>query len=115
MRIRLRGVNSRRKRLADGTIKTYYWAWKGGPPLRGKPGSPEFVADYNAAVAKKVASPTGVLLALLFQFQESADFKFRTSSRTQRDYIKHIGRIERAFGDFEPRRLYGKPITFTAR
>jgi hypothetical protein len=25
-------------------------AWKGGPPLQGSPGSPEFVASYNAAV-----------------------------------------------------------------
>ena len=39
MRVRLRGINSKRKKLADGSFKTYYWAWKGGPPLRGKPGS----------------------------------------------------------------------------
>ena len=73
---------------------------KGGPPLRGKPGSPEFVASYNVAVAQKVTRPTGVLLALLFQFQESAEFQFRISQRTRRDYIKQIKRIERAFGDF---------------
>ena len=53
MRVRLKGINSKRKRLADGSFKTYYYAWKGGPPLRGKPGSPEFVASYNAAVAKR--------------------------------------------------------------
>jgi hypothetical protein len=35
MRIRLKGINWKRKRLADGSFKTYYWAWKGGPPLRG--------------------------------------------------------------------------------
>ena len=52
MRVRLKGLNSKRKRLADGTLKTYYYAWKGGPPLRGEPGSPEFVACYNEAVAK---------------------------------------------------------------
>ena len=53
MRVRLKGVNSRTKRLADGSLKTYYWAWKGGPPLPGKPGSPEFVAAYNAAIAQE--------------------------------------------------------------
>jgi hypothetical protein len=67
MRIRLKGINSKRKRLADGTLKIYFYAWKGGPPLRGKAGSPEFVASYNAAVAQKVAPPTGTLLALLFR------------------------------------------------
>jgi hypothetical protein len=47
MRVRLRGINSKRKRLADGSFKTYYWAGKGGPPLLGKPGTPEFIASYN--------------------------------------------------------------------
>jgi integrase len=100
MRVRLRGINSRRKKLADGTYKTYYWAWKGGPPLRGEPGTPEFIASYNAAVAAKATSPTGTLLALLFQFQDSAEFQFGISPRTRRDYIKQIKRIERKFSDF---------------
>jgi hypothetical protein len=100
MRIRLKGINSIRKKLADGSLKTFYYAWKSGPPLRGEPGSPEFVNSYNEAVAKKVAPPTGVLQALLFRFQESADFQFGITPRTQRDYVKQIKRIERAFGDF---------------
>jgi integrase len=100
VRIRLKGINSKRKRLADGSVKTYYYAWKGGPPLQGEPGTPEFVASYNAAVASKVAPPTGKLLALLFRFQESAEFQFGISARTRRDYIKQIKRIEREFGDF---------------
>ena len=58
------------------------------------------MASYNEAVAKKVAPPTGVLLALLFRFQESAEFQFGISPRTRRDYIKQIKRIEHAFGDF---------------
>jgi integrase len=100
MRMRLKGINSITKRLADGTRRTYWYAWKSGPPLRGKPGMPEFIASYNEAVAKKVAPPTGVLLALLFRFQESAEFQFGIGARTRRDYIKQIKRIEKAFGDF---------------
>src|SRR5690242_6832649 len=82
------------------SIRTYWYAWKGGPPLRGEPGSPEFVASFNEAVARKVAPPTGVLQALLFRFQESAEFQFGISPRTRRDYVKQIKRIERDFGDF---------------
>ena len=100
MRITLKGINSITKKLADGSARTYWYAWKGGPPLRGKPGTPEFVASYNAAVAQKIAPPSGVLLALLFRFQESAEFQFGISPRTRRDYIKQIKRIEREFGDF---------------
>ena len=65
-----------------------------------KPGSPEFIASYNEAVATKATAPTGVLLALLFRFQESAEFRFGISPRTRRDYVKQIKRIEKAFGDF---------------
>src|SRR6478735_1371943 len=100
MRVRLKGINSRRKKLADGTIRTYWYAWKGGPPLRGEPGTPHFIASYNEAVAQKIAPPSGVLLALLFRFQESAEFQHGISQRTRRDYIKQIKRIERAFSDF---------------
>jgi hypothetical protein len=61
--------------------RTYWYAWKGGPLLHGEPGTPEFVNSYNEAAAKKVAPPTGVLLALLFRFQESADFQFGITPR----------------------------------
>jgi integrase len=100
MRIRLKGINSITKRLADRTLRTYWYAWKGGPRLRGEPGTPEFIASYNEAAARKVAPSSGALLALLFRFQESAEFQFGISPRTRRDYIKQIKRIERDFGDF---------------
>jgi integrase len=105
MRINLKGINSKRKRLADGSFKTYYWAWKGGPPLRGEPGTPEFHASYNEAVAQKIAIPRGALLSLLLKFQQSAEFEFGISPRTRRDYIKQIKRIEQAFADFPIRGL----------
>src|SRR5262249_40973054 len=100
MRIRLKGLNSITKRLADGTRRTYWYAWKGGPPLSGEPGTPEFVASYNAAGAQKATPPARALLALLFRCRESADFKLEISLRPRRDYIKQIKRIERDFGDF---------------
>jgi hypothetical protein len=99
MRVRLRGINSKRKRLADGSYKTYYWAWKGGPPLRGEPGTPEFIATYNEAVAKKVRLPSGTLLSVLQAYQASDDFLDR-AERTKLDYVRQIKLIERDFGDF---------------
>jgi integrase len=68
--------------------------------LRGEYGSPEFVASYLEAVNKKVIPPSGVLQSILFRFQDSAEFQFGISSRTRRDYIKQIKRIERRFSDF---------------
>ena len=68
MRIRLKGINSITKRLADGTRRTYWYAWKGGPPLRGEPGTPEFVHSYNEAIARKVVPPRGTLLSVMQSF-----------------------------------------------
>jgi hypothetical protein len=75
MRIRLKGINNVRKRLADGSFKTFYYAWKGGPPLRGNPGTPEFVASYNAAVATKSVPASGILLSILHGYQASDAFR----------------------------------------
>lgn len=100
MRVTLKGINSIRKKLADGSFTTYYYAWKGGPPLRGEPGTREFHASYNAAVTRKIEPPSGALQTLLNGFQESADFQFGISARTRRDYVKQIQRIEHEFSDF---------------
>ena len=51
MRMRLKDINWSIKRLADGTTKTYYYAWRGGPRIDAEPGTPEFVRLYNEAVA----------------------------------------------------------------
>jgi integrase len=99
VRVRLKGVNSVTKRLADGATRTYWYAWKGGPPLRGEPGSPEFVASYNAAVATKAVTPQGVILSLLQGYQSSGEFR-ELAERTRADYVGHIKASEREFGDF---------------
>jgi integrase len=99
MRVRLKGLNSITKTLADGSERTYYYAWKGGPSLRGEPGTPEFIHSYNEAIARKVVTPQGVLLSVLQGYQTSGEFLGR-AERTQADYIKHIRAIEREFGDF---------------
>src|SRR5215813_10157425 len=99
MRIRLRVINSVRKRLADGRVVTYWYAWKGGPSLTGEPGTPEFVASYNEACARKVTPPTGVLLSILQGYQASDDFLGR-SERTRADYVRQIEIIEGKFADF---------------
>src|SRR5262245_12853504 len=99
MRVRLKGINSITKKLADGTRRTYWYAWKGGPPLLGEPGSTEFVHSYNEAIARKVIPPQGVLLSILQGYQASAEFLGR-AERTRADYIRHIKPIEKEYGDF---------------
>src|SRR3974390_992976 len=99
MRVRLRGVNRVRKRQADGRVVVYYYAWKGGPRLAGQPGTPDFIASYNEAVAQKAQTPSGVLLGVLNRYQESEEFKALADS-TRRGYVGLILRIEKRFADF---------------
>jgi integrase len=99
MRVRLKGLNSVTKRLANGTLQTYYYAWKGGPPLQGEPGTPEFVHSYNEAIARKVVPPRGTLLSLLQAYQASEDFTSLAAS-TLHGYVGRIRCIEAEFADF---------------
>ncbi|TWD55340.1 phage integrase family protein [Agrobacterium vitis] len=99
MRVKLKGINRVKKKLASGESVTYWYAWKGGPRLPGKPGSAEFMAAYNAAVAQKAEPKSGTLQSLLNAFQFSSDWD-ELADRTKRDYVKLIKVIEAAFGDF---------------
>jgi hypothetical protein len=98
MRINAKGLHWTVAKLADGTSKTYWYAWRGGPRLAGDYGSPEFVASFHAAAATKVVSPDGRLLSLLQAYQQSTDFR-NLRERTRADYIKQILKIERRFAD----------------
>src|SRR5881628_2429939 len=100
MRVRLRGINSVTKQLADGRKVTYWYAWKGGPALRGEPGTPEFVASYNEAVARKVPPVQGTLQSLIDYFQRTTEFTKDISERTRADYKQQIKIIEQKVGDF---------------
>jgi hypothetical protein len=53
-RRKLPGVASATKRLADGTTRKYFYAWRGGPMLKGDDGKPLAPADpvFHAAYAK---------------------------------------------------------------
>ena len=99
MRIRLKGINSITKRLADGTQRTYWYAWKGGPPLSGEPGTPEFIRSYNEAIVRKVIPPRGTLLSLLQAYQASSEFG-GLAEVTRKSYVWYIERIEKQFGDY---------------
>ena len=99
MRIRLKGINTVRAQLADGRVATYYYLGKGGPRLHGKPGSEEFQASYNEAIARRTQTQHGALLSILQAYQQSQDF-LALADRTRADYVGKIRIIEKKFGDF---------------
>jgi integrase len=110
MRVRLKGINPVRKKLADGTEVTYWYAWKGGPRLHGEPGTPEFMASYNEATATAKPTIDKTLSSLITYFQSTTEFTKEIKERTRLDYIRQIKIIEQKFGDF-PISALGDPRT----
>jgi integrase len=99
MRVVLQGIDSAVKRLADGSTRTYYYAWRGGPRLMGEPGTPEFVASYNAAVAGRPSRRNGKTIeGIVDAYLDSQDFATKRD-RTRADYRKIARRIAVEFGD----------------
>ena len=99
MRVDLKGIHSVHATLADGTKKIYWYAWRNGPKLRGEPGTPEFIASYNEAIARRLPMPEGKLQFMIDGYQQSGEFR-TLRERTRSDYIKQIKIIEHEFRDF---------------
>jgi integrase len=119
MRVKLKGLNRVRKKLANGQVEIYYYAWKGGPRVEGRFGTPEFHASYSRAVAARAAARDDILRALLDGYQDSSDFA-QLADRTKADYRKHLRIIDAEFGTFpiaalEDRRTRGEFMAWRDR
>ena len=91
--VRIKGLNRVRKRLADGSERIYYYAWKGGPQLPGRPGDPEFLAAYNAAVGER-RNPKGdsTLRSLVARYRASPEFTLLAGT-TKAEWARWLDRI----------------------
>lgn len=100
MRVDLPGVASATKTLADGTSVKYYYAWRGGPRLYSEPGTPEFLAEYNAAAKgdKPPVPANGKTVAwLIEQYRNSLDF-IDLRPKAKKEYSRYLDMIEAEFG-----------------
>src|SRR5258705_5843890 len=93
VRIDLKGIA---KAKAKG--RTYYYAWLGGPRLRGEPGSPEFIASYNEAIANHRAPDKSRFRFVVADYKASAEYK-KLAVSTRAQWGKWLDRIADYFGD----------------
>lgn len=78
--------------------RLYVYAWRGGPRLFARPGTPEFFAEYNAAVGARAALPgADVLAGLILEFKASRAFR-SLAPATRADYRRYFPSIEAEFG-----------------
>jgi integrase len=90
--VTLKGI---KRKKAKGHV--YYYAWEGGPRLKGEPGSPEFLASYNEAVAGRKAPETDRFGTLVKKYRGSDDYKALSDS-TKRNWGPWLDKIEDYFG-----------------
>lgn len=95
--VELKGINTVRKRLADGTIRVYYYHRATGIRLTGEHGTLEFIQSYLAAEKSMQTRLDGTLNGLIRDYTASPEFGKRRES-TQREYKRMLTKVEQKFG-----------------
>jgi integrase len=88
------------KGIAKVTAKgrTYYYAWRGGPRLRGEAGSPEFMVSYHEAHENRRPPDPGRFRSLVTLYKASTDYE-KLAPSTMRNWTPWLDRIADYFGD----------------
>lgn len=98
MRVMLKGIHKVRKRLASGEVKTYYYAYRGGPQIKAEPRTPEFIRQYTEAHASIRQPASHTVMALIAAFKASSDY-MNLAPSTLKAYASYIKLIELKYGD----------------
>jgi integrase len=77
---------------------TYYYAWRGGPRLRGEPGSPEFMTSYNEAVEQRRTPDKNRFRFAVTDYKNSAGYR-KLAESTRMQWGKWLDRIGEYFGE----------------
>lgn len=90
--VELKGIHTVR---AKGRI--YYYAWRGGPALKGLPGTPEFMRAYNEAIADRKTPDDSRFRAVVTHYKRTEFLKLAASTR--RVWAPWLDRVTDHFGD----------------
>ncbi|MBX5084622.1 tyrosine-type recombinase/integrase [Rhizobium lentis] len=91
--VELSGVH---KVLSKG--RYYYYAWRGGPRLTGKPGTDEFMTSYNEARESRNVPDSAKFSAIIQAYRKSAEYA-KLADSTKRNWSRMLDKIETHFGE----------------
>lgn len=81
-----KGIHKVKKRLSNGSVETYYYAWRGGPRLLSKPHTDDFQIEYGAALQSRKSVDGETLYELVGQYLVSHRHKsLARGTRTYRE------------------------------
>ena len=78
--------------------RVYVYAWRGGPAVSGKPGTPEFLSSYNEAVAGRTVVAGDRARAAVAAYRASDAYKALAES-TRKQWSRWLDKIADHFGD----------------
>ena len=117
MQLKVKGMWTATKKLADGSVSYYAYAWKGGPLIAKGAGAskdaaradlertlalPETMAKFAAARDAQVIRPTpsvAFVEGLAAAFLKSPEFA-KLAAGTQKDYRRYLDAFRDEFGDW---------------
>lgn len=79
------GIHRVRKRLADGTARVYYYAWRGGPRIKAQPGTEAFLLEWAAHVEQARKPEQATIDMLMAEYRASQEWAALAHS-TRRDH-----------------------------
>lgn len=97
MLARLKGINTVRKRLADGSVRIHYYHKATGTPLDGKPGTAKFFASIADAEKKVTKRLEGTLGGLIRDFEGTEKWR-RLAASTKSEYRRVFKFWDTTFG-----------------
>jgi site-specific recombinase XerD len=99
MRVKLKGINTVRRPLADGTVRTHYYHRATGAKLTGEPGTAEFIASFEAAGRNAALTRSaGTVEWLIRQYQESRAWTKKLAASTREIAAYDIKACEAKWG-----------------
>jgi integrase len=78
--------------------RTYYYAWRGGPALKGAPGSPQFMDAYNEAISGRSGIDGERFKSVVVRYRASDEYKLLAAS-TRQKWARWLDRIVDHFGE----------------
>lgn len=78
--------------------RTYHYAWRGGPRLRGEPGSPIFMADLNDAIEQRRTPDKNRFRFIVADYKASGEYT-KLADSTRKQWGKWLDRVTEYFGD----------------
>ncbi len=110
IRTKVPGVHKVTSKLADGSKRTYYYAWRGGPRILSEPNTRAFVAEYAQLTRARANAPyEGCVAELVRGFSRSTAWSSLKPS-TRASYLHCIDKIELEFADFRVEDLTKKGV-----